>query len=53
MLAAEQQTNNGSNPGRAPDASLFQRVQTDIEAHPVSYSNSTEGSFPCSKAVGA
>jgi hypothetical protein len=53
MLAAEQQTNSGSNPDRAPDRSLFKRVQTDIEAHPVSYSNGTEGSFSWSKAAGA
>jgi len=53
MLVAEQQTNSDSNPGRASDVSISQRVQADTEAHPVSYSNGTERSFPWSKAVGA
>jgi len=53
MLAVEQQTNSGSNPDRPSDLSIFQRVQTDFETHPVSHSIGTEGTSPWSKATGA
>jgi hypothetical protein len=38
--------------GRGKEFSLFHSVQTGSEAHPVSYSMDTGGSFPRGKATG-
>ena len=43
----------GSTPGRTTHLSLHQSVQTEVGAHPLSYSKSTEGRFPGYKAAGA
>lgn len=42
----------GSTPGRTTHLS-HQSVQTEVGAHPLSYSKSTEGRFPGNKAAGA